>query len=129
MYLHITLKSGILATSLIPIIINSIKEGKDKANNEIKMWSIKEFDDGHVDGYIPPRKARIIHKSDQYKDLGWLELISGEGLIAVDFYPKSSNSEEDSVPQETITVLMCKFASAIRIHFGEYIDKIGLYGL
>ncbi len=129
MYLQITLNPGTASAVLITKIIDCIRAGKDDDNNEIKIWSIEDFHVECFSGHKPTIKTGIKHKSDQYEDLGWLELISGEELIAVDFYLNSSKRKDGSIPNEQITVLMCKFASALRNHFGDHIEKIGLYGL
>lgn len=122
MYLEVILREGENSSGLKSMIHKCIMEGLDENGRMIKTWTLEDF---YINNIQEQTHTGIRHEADQYENLGWLKLVAGDELLAIDFYAR----EGEEVTNEQIAIMMCKFASMLRNHFGNHINQISLLKL
>ena len=120
MNLSIKLKARHIPSQITKIITNYVIQQNNQGNPDLHTWEAEEviLNTGIV--IIGFRNA------GQFNDMGWTQMIAYRDLIQV-YYVHRIGAQRAS--EEQIAMVLFRFATMLRNHFGKYIYSIALNGL
>lgn len=120
MNLSIKLRGRYIPSQLTKIITYFVIQQNNQGNPDLHTWEAEDV--------ILNNGVEIIgfKNTGQFNDMGWTQMIAYRDLIQV-YYVHRVGAQRAS--EEQIAMVLLRFATMLRNHFGEYINSITLNGL
>lgn len=118
MILHIRVNNGITPDKLIKIITDCIEHGMDLNDTKIQTWAASI-----VTQKINGQKYIGFKNTTQFENNGWVKLTAQYNSIKAEFRQKLNG---DETSDEQVAIVLFRFASMLRNHFGQCVQSITL---